>query len=699
MRWLEERVSFKNREIAKTPIPVADLPRFELGVNDVGRASLDVLRLDAHVRVTDWISQRLVATEERVAAGITLPVTNVRKAADGNLIGDISLVDYDADEDVLRAYWSEGAFVRLTVHNGDPARGQTLGQLRRAGVTARLDTVDWEAGTVRLSPIPGVGSRYVFPSASADWASDAMEWATLDESPSDFVAGRVESRLLAVPDAPTIQWFDPLSPSVPEAPSIERETLAALCAAVNATATGSDLSLHATQVEAVLRGLQARVDLLQGPPGTGKTTTTALAILARVALRREPGQIILVGANTHTAVNELLRRVAETRAAFAAVANQGALRVPPVRVVRVDADESGASSADVEIRSTGCIRQLRGLARDGVLIVGGTTNGLLKLAKTLAHRFTFSELVVDEASMMVFPHFLALTTLIGADGYVMLAGDHRQLAPILAHDWEREDRPPVVAYQAHTSAFDAVANLAEGDGISSRSIGRSGLSLTFRLPPRVVDLIRGVYAHDNITLSSARTAEATTYDFTDPWSGLWSGDHGVFLVVHDERQSRKANRLEVEIIRRVCDGAPAPLAANTAIVTPHRAQRQLLREELADRVGLIDTVERLQGGERDVVIVSGCASDPAAIGASAAFILDLNRANVAFSRVRHRMIVICAQTLLDHIPSEIELYDDAALWKALRDLCTEHCAVTEVSGYRVRILTPPVLDSLSEIPA
>ena len=51
-------------------------------------------------------------------------------------------------------------------------------------------------------------------------------------------------------------------------------------------------------------------------------------------------------------------------------------------------------------------------------------------------------LVVDEASMMVFPHFLALATLAAPDGKILLAGDHRQLAPITAHDWETEDRPP-----------------------------------------------------------------------------------------------------------------------------------------------------------------------------------------------------------------------------------------------------------------
>jgi superfamily I DNA and/or RNA helicase len=107
-------------------------------------------------------------------------------------------------------------------------------------------------------------------------------------------------------------------------------------------------------------------------------------------------------------------------------------------------------------------------------------------------------------------------------------------------------------------------------------------------------------------------------------------------------------------------------------------------------VGLIDTVERLQGREKPAIIVSGTESDPYSIGAAASFILNLNRANVAFSRTQERLIVVCADTLLDHIPPELEDYESAMLWKSLRNLCSRVVFRTDVQGYTVRVLASPI---------
>jgi len=179
---------------------------------------------------------------------------------------------------------------------------------------------------------------------------------------------------------------------------------------------------------------------------------------------------------------------------------------------------------------------------------------------------------------------------------------------------------------------------------------------------------------------------------TEGWKQVWEEESGLYLVVHEERESKESNEVEARIIERILRAGGALADKSVAIVTPHRAQRALLKQRLgalAGPVDLIDTVERLQGGERPVVIVSAVASDPSAIASRVEFILDLNRSNVAFSRAKERLIVVCSETLLGHIPTEVEHYESAMLWKSLREVCGEKVGDEVVDGHAVGIFTIP----------
>jgi superfamily I DNA and/or RNA helicase len=339
-----------------------------------------------------------------------------------------------------------------------------------------------------------------------------------------------------------------------------------------------------------------------------------------------------------------------------------------------------------------------------VLVIGGTTNAILKMINKLNTKqkflrdypqgFKTTTLIVDEASMMVFPHFLALATLVKDDGEIMLAGDHRQLAPIITHDWENEDRPPVLLYQPYVSAYQAIQNLKENLDIeiSDEAILRSALDYTHRLPHEIRELIARLYRKDNIELQGKPRDENIKQDeITGTWEKLLQGNGGLYLVVHDERESKRSNQIELKIIKNILDAGGKIPDGSTAIITPHRAQRSLLKTQLANYYGkavdVIDTVEKVQGGERDNVIVSATASNPSAIGKTVEFILSLNRSNVAFSRVKKRLIVVCSKTLLDYIPKEIEHYEEATLWKALRSECTDTLFNDNIDKHQVQVLT------------
>nr|MDQ2688551.1 AAA family ATPase [Armatimonadota bacterium] len=442
LRWIEESVKFKNSEIAKPPVDVRTLPTFTLGVGSAARAALDFLWLEQHVATNDWMAARLIPPAGRVATGRTLPLRDVKATAPNKLSAAIDLDGCPLDAPALEARCglAPGAFVRLSPCADDPQKGQTVAQIVRGGSTCILDEIDWETGQVALSVMPFTGreNRYILPSCSWPVGGKGYSRATLDESLSDFVAGKIDARLQSGLGAHVYRWFDPQDAQIPPQTPLPPSIIAQYRALLSQLDLGNG-PLAPDQITAAIDGLSGRVQLLQGPPGTGKTQTTAAATLLRILARRAVGDVVLVAANTHTAVDTLLRRLAALGPRFDLGATQAGLPPPPVRLSKVHSKLPDTPTGnDIEDFTTNSGAGFVAVKRlDSVLVLGGTPNALLKLAKELGRSAPFSHdpqgfqapvLIVDEASMMVLPTFLALASLVREDGEILLAGDHRQLA-------------------------------------------------------------------------------------------------------------------------------------------------------------------------------------------------------------------------------------------------------------------------------
>jgi hypothetical protein len=710
IRWVEEGIMFKNREIIKEPLIIADLPDFNLGVDDAAQAAIDFLRLDQHVKVTDWIANHLIPPIYRVSLGRTIPVKNVVSQGNNRLIAEINLDRYNINPEVLQANCTidVGSFVRLSPSSDDPHKGQTINQLFAGGSTCVVEAIDWDSGEIELavrqtrSP-----DRYQLRGRFFSNGEDIYDYATIDESPSDFVAGRVDQKLQDSQGNPVCQWLAPQNPHIPPQTTLSASDLEQYRNLLQALPLSNSKELDDKQIAAVIDGLRTRIQLLQGPPGTGKTETTAIATFLRILARRSVGNIVLITAHTHTAVNHLLLRLDSLLPILNQHSTNSRLTLPTIHLSKVHSSDIQLTGGNIQdFSSNSCVRKVTKTLSAAVLVIGGTTSAILKMVDELNSKPMFTKkypqgfqtttLIVDEASMMVFPHFLALATLVKNDGEIMLAGDHRQLAPIVTHDWENEDRPPVVLYQPYVSAYQAIQNLKENldVNVTDESILRSALDFSHRLPPVIRELIARIYRKDDIDLKGKETDQGIEdKEVTGTWQKLLQGNGGLYLVLHSERQSRRSNTVEVEIIKQILDAGGEITDGSVAIVTPHRAQRTLLKTELADYYGkavdVIDTVEKLQGGERPNIIVSATASDPSAISKNVEFILNLNRSNVAFSRVQERLIVVCSKTLLDYIPAELEHYEETMLWKALRSECSQLIFTEKVNEHKVEVFVPP----------
>lgn len=693
LRWLEERIPSKNNEIEKPQLDVGAIANFTLEVARLDRASLDFLRLDHHVHAADWIAAGMRDPRQRIASGTAIPLVNVRPAAQQRIQAEINLDGFGLSLEELerRTSFEAGGYVRVSRAHDDPRRGQSKNMQTRAGWTAAIESIDWTVGHIELSPRSTGANPNAYALLSLGSNADPMEHAILTDSLTDFVAPRVDRRIGSHDVHSIFDWLDPTTPTLPNVTAQASHDLAVVESVLSTLDVGDGQNLFPTQKAAVLDGLGARGQLLLGPPGTGKTTTTAAAILSRVLAKGTSPSVILVAGATHRAVDTLLAKVAELEPAFRTASSSVGGALPTIRVAKIG--DSGPPTLTLLGGNPG-ITLLKSVSESvpAVAIVGGTTSGVLRLAErvdpTNSGPLLTDLLVVDEASMMPLAHFLALGTLINEEsGEFLLAGDHRQLQPIVHHDWEEEDRPPAQIFQPHLSAYAALHQLALQSQLSAHQLVESPLTHSFRLPTPVRELIARVYAQDAVALTGPTEEAGQAADSDDPLLACWER-RGLFLAVHDESQSRNANAVEVEIIRALCErGSAIASEDSVAVITPHRAQRRLLHEALDGfvSVGVVDTVERLQGGERPTVIVSGTASDPGAIAHRAEFLLSLNRANVAFSRAQHRLIVVCSRSLIDHIPSDSDLYEAAALWKAVRATCNVALGEVGVSGYRVEL--------------
>jgi len=110
------------------------------------------------------------------------------------------------------------------------------------------------------------------------------------------------------------------------------------------------------------------------------------------------------------------------------------------------------------------------------------------------------------------------------------------------------------------------------------------------------------------------------------------------------------------------------------IVTPHRAQQALIVARLQQVFGplgasnqlirdAVDTVERFQGQQRDVIIASFALGDQDAIQDEDEFLMSLNRFNVMTSRARAKLITLVTQEVVNHLSGELDILRQSRLLK------------------------------------
>lgn len=459
----------------------------------------------------------------------------------------------------------------------------------------------------------------------------------LDERGAKDCAGWVSVPVALTPSAPIptaaqrraiLEWGDSLLaqlPSLPGDPSLDllRRVPPRLAdnAALPAIAQGGSVE---SIVAALLRMSNSSL-AVQGPPGSGKTYVGAKVITELVARH---GWKVGVVAQSHEVVENLLRRVVGDGLGRDLVAKRSSGRgysTPPVWTVL-------GSNEDVLL--------FQQEHADAGFVLGGTAWDFANPAKV--PRRALDLLVVDEAGQFSLANTIAVAV---SSRNLLLLGDPQQL--------------PQVSQGLHPEPVDtsALGWLSDGHQVLPERLGYF-LDQSWRMHPQLCAAVSELAYEGRLT---ARLPDTTDRALT----GIAPGLHPV-PVTHwgNATASPEEAQRVVELVRQHL-GLPwtdpsvgrmkDPLRpSDVIVVAPYNAQVAVIRE-LLDAAGFsetqVGTVDKFQGQEAPVAIVSLTASSPVDVPRGLSFLLLRNRLNVAISRAKWAAYLVHSPALADYLPT------------------------------------------------
>lgn len=379
--------------------------------------------------------------------------------------------------------------------------------------------------------------------------------------------------------------------------------------------------------------------LVQGPPGTGKSHVLALRLMDEVSSCKK---IVLVGP-THMAVNNALLKVAELLVRYFG-AEYGRKIVPNIifkcgqSYNAKNLSVKGTDGDDIQIKNiqylnVGAFNEW--VDKDGNPLKMGWVIGMTpySLQSRRARGLNFDVLFVDEAGQLTIP--IALMAMVKEHKVVMF-GDHKQLPPIVSSKIENDE--------LKHSIFEHLC----------RPDNSTMLNVTYRMNDAICRLVSDMfYNGELVSYDGAKRLNTKLAD------ALYSGNYPVVFCHCDDNGQQTSiaeAKRAIDIVATYIKSGINP--KDIAILAPFRAQCALLRKQLAASEVLsaeqrqelvIDTVDRMQGQEREIIIYSFTSGDTDYMNEMSEFLYNPQKLNVAFSRAKNKLILLGNLTSLQQL--------------------------------------------------
>ncbi len=419
--------------------------------------------------------------------------------------------------------------------------------------------------------------------------------------------------------------------------------------------------------------------LIVGPPGTGKTSIFARRLIEKY--HAEPSKNILVLAYTNRAVNELCEAV---NAAF------GCADGECDKFIRVGSELSCGEPfrhrllQNISEKSPNRAALLDEIKGTRIFI---STLSSINGRQELFNLKKFDVAIIDEASQILEPQLMGVLSMVEK---FILIGDHNQLATIvLQNEYSSAvTEQPLLDMGLQDCRISFFERLLQTCKKNQWSHAYSQLIHQGRMHEDIASF-PAQYFYDNnlfpIMDWQSHTLELMDTNDGDERDSWIANNRMLFLSTENLLQSHtdsnalnnasnKINYNEadtivtlVQSILKIYAHSNQPLhASQIGIIAPYRNQIALIKQKLAfaniadhDQIS-VDTVERYQGSQRDIILLSFCVNKAYQLD----FLCNLNidgtvdrKLNVAITRARKQLFMVGNGHILRRHPIYATLLD------------------------------------------
>ena len=378
--------------------------------------------------------------------------------------------------------------------------------------------------------------------------------------------------------------------------------------------------LNDSQNTAVRKALGcSHFSIIQGPPGTGKTYTIA-KLCAKLV---EQGLKVFITGPTHTAINNCLIAVAKDLK-------------DKSKIVKI-----GEKYQATEILDNPWITRKTRLSYYSYVgnnnfsqmgfVIGATPFALCFPASKKLEAWNFDYIIIDEAAQVSMP--LALAAMISGKK-VIFVGDHMQLDPIIPKNTDN--------WLFGSSVFKRMVDLYPDQVVL--------LNQSYRLNDNLIRIPNQLFYSGRIS---------SNCPIKDDFIGFKCRSHpeiinhssNELLVIHHDFGALGRSPFEAEMIADMVldllyNGVNLD---HIGIISPYRAQIREIKRALVEKNVLaednldsifVDTVERMQGKEKDYIFFSLANCNPEEVENRLEFFYSPNRLNVAITRAHIKCITL-----------------------------------------------------------